>query len=123
MRLNDKEIQIELDGGIFHCAMDVASKYLGGKWKTVVLWYLRNEKKRFADLKKLIPRITDRMLSITLRQLEEDGLVSRKVYTSKPPLKVEYSLSDFGKTCIPMLEEIAKWGRSVSKSKGKIVEV
>ena len=123
MKINDKEILIELDGETYHCAMDVASKYLGGKWKTVVLWYLREEKKRFADLKNLIPQITDRMLSITLKQLEDDGMVDRTVYTSKPPLKVEYSLTDFGKTCLPMLTAIAHWGREVSKSKGKIIEV
>jgi DNA-binding HxlR family transcriptional regulator len=50
-------------------------KYLGGKWKSVVLWYLKDEKKRFAELNKLIPQMTERILSITLKQLEDDGLV------------------------------------------------
>jgi DNA-binding HxlR family transcriptional regulator len=55
--------------------MDVLMKYLGGKWKPVVLWYLKDEKKRFAELNKLIPQITERMLSITVKQLEDDGLI------------------------------------------------
>jgi DNA-binding HxlR family transcriptional regulator len=95
--------------------------YVGGKWKTVVLWYLRNEKKRFAELKKHIPQITERMLSITLKQLEEDDIISRKVFTTKPPLRVEYELIKFGKTLLPLLEAVALWGRTTGKSKGKLV--
>ncbi|MEM9675670.1 MAG: winged helix-turn-helix transcriptional regulator [Cyclobacteriaceae bacterium] len=122
MRIKNKEVLVELAGKRYHCAMDIAMSFVGGKWKTVVLWYLRKEKKRFGELRDLCPQITERMLSITLKQLEKDGLVSRKVYTKKPPLKVEYSLTDFGKSLIPMLEEIAKWGRQVAKTKGKIIE-
>ncbi len=122
MIINDKEYIISIDGKAFHCAMDVTMNFVGGKWKTVVLWYLRNDKKRFAQLNKLIPQMTERMLSITLKQLEEDGLISREVFTLKPPLKVEYSLTDFGKTLIPMLNEIAKWGRELGEQKGEIIE-
>jgi DNA-binding HxlR family transcriptional regulator len=123
MKLKDKEILVEINDQLFHCAMDVAMSYIGGKWKTVVLWYLKDGKKRFVEINKLIPQMTERMLSITLKQLEEDGLILREVYTTKPPLKVEYSLTEFGKTCIPMLNEISKWGRFVSKTKGRILEV
>jgi DNA-binding HxlR family transcriptional regulator len=122
MKINDKEILVEIEGDLFHCAMDVSMNFMGGKWKTVVLWYLKDDKKRFAEINKLIPQMTERMLSITLKQLEEDGLVLREVYTTKPPLKVEYSLTEFGKTCIPMLTEISNWGRFVAKTKGKIIE-
>ncbi|MGL4632508.1 MAG: winged helix-turn-helix transcriptional regulator [Leadbetterella sp.] len=122
MKIKDKEIMVEIEGHLFHCAMDVSMNYIGGKWKTVVLWYLKNDKKRFAEINKLIPQMTERMLSITLKQLEEDGLVLREVYTTKPPLKVEYSLTEFGRSCLPMLNEISNWGRLVSKSKGKILE-
>jgi DNA-binding HxlR family transcriptional regulator len=122
MIINDKELLVEMNGEVFHCAMDVAMNFIGGKWKTVVLWYLKNDKKRFAELNKLIPQMTERMLSLTLKQLEEDGLVLREVYTTKPPLKVEYSLTDLGKSCIPMLDEIANWGIMMSKTKGKVIE-
>ncbi|MEM6377694.1 MAG: helix-turn-helix domain-containing protein, partial [Bacteroidota bacterium] len=102
MKINDKEFLIELNKKTFHCAMDVSMSFIGGKWKTVVLWYLRKEAMRFGELRKRCPQVTERMLSITLKQLEEDGLVRRKVYTKKPPLKVEYSLTEFGQSCIPM---------------------
>lgn len=122
MRIENKEYFIEIGKNQYHCALDVTMDYIGGKWKTVVLWYLRKDKKRFAELNKLIPQMTDRMLSITLKQLEDDGIISRKVYTIKPPLKVEYSLTDFGKTLIPVLNTLAKWGRELGESKGKLVE-
>ncbi|HLF36092.1 MAG TPA: winged helix-turn-helix transcriptional regulator [Cyclobacteriaceae bacterium] len=121
MLINDKEKIILLNGKEFHCAMDITMNYIGGKWKTVVLWYLRKDKKRFGELKKLIPNITEKMLSLQLKDLESDGIVRRKIYPEVPP-KVEYYLTEFGKTLIPMLEEIAKWGRGLAESKGKIVD-
>ena len=123
MKIDNKEVLIEIGEKQFHCAMDVTMDFVGGKWKTVVLWYLKTEKRRFTEINKLIPQMTERMLSITLKQLEEDGLILREVYTTKPPLKVEYSLSDFGKTLIPVLNSIAKWGREVAESKGEIIEI
>lgn len=101
----------------FHCEMDVAMHYLGGKWKTVVLWYLIEDKKRFNEIKKLIPNITEKMLSIQLKSLEEDGIIKKEVFNIKPPLKVEYSLTDFGKTLIPLLNYLVTWGRFVVKEK------
>lgn len=121
MIIDNKEMMIEIDQQQFHCAMDVTMHFIGGKWKTVVLWYLRNDKKRFSELKAQIPQITEKMLSIQLKQLEEDGLITRKVYTSKPPLKVEYSLTDFGKSLVPLLNEIASWGRKTGQEKGKVI--
>jgi DNA-binding HxlR family transcriptional regulator len=110
-----------LHGKEYHCAMDITMDYIGGKWKTVVLWYLRKGKKRFSELKRLIPNITEKMLSIQLKDLESDGLVERKIYPEVPP-KVEYQLTSFGKTLIPMLEEIALWGRNLAEAKGKLVD-
>jgi DNA-binding HxlR family transcriptional regulator len=123
MIIDNKEVIIEIDKEVFHCAMDVTMRYIGGKWKTVVLWYLRNDKKRFSELKSQMPQITEKMLSIQLKQLEEHGLIKRKVYTSKPPLKVEYSLTDFGKSLLPLLNEIAKWGRKTGNEKGKMIKL
>lgn len=111
-----------LNGREFHCAMDITMSYIGGKWKTVVLWYLRKDKKRFSELKKLIPNITEKMLSLQLKDLESDGIVRRKVYAEIPP-KVEYYLTDFGKSLIPMLEEIARWGRNLAEAKGRMIDV
>lgn len=123
MIINEKEYLISLNDKTYHCALDVTMDYVGGKWKTVVLWYLRKDKKRYGELRKLIPDITERMLSIQLKQLEDDGLIKREVFTEKPPLKVEYSLTDFGKTLIPVLDALALWGRTVASEKGQIVEI
>ncbi len=122
MKIDGKEFIIKLNEKSYHCVMDVTMDYLGGKWKTVVLWYLIKDKKRFGELRKLVPQMTERMLSITLSQLETDGLVKREVFTEKPPLKVEYSLTDFGKTMIPVLESIALWGRNLATTEGVILE-
>jgi DNA-binding HxlR family transcriptional regulator len=122
MKIDDKELLIEIEGNLFHCAMDVTLSYIGGKWKSVVLWYLRKDKKRFTELSKLIPQITDRMLSITLKQLEDDGLIKREVFTKKPPLKVEYSMTEFGKSLIPVLDAVATWGREITEFKGRLIE-
>lgn len=122
MVISGKEYVYELEGQNFHCAMDVTMHYIGGKWKTVVLWYLKNGTMRFGEIKKRIPDITEKMLSIQLKALEEDGLVRREVF-AEVPLRVEYSLTEFGKTLIPVLDAIAKWGRTLGESKGRLVEV
>jgi DNA-binding HxlR family transcriptional regulator len=121
MVINSQEKVFIVKGKEYHCAMDITMDYIGGKWKTVVLWYLRKDKKRFSELRKLIPNITEKMLSLQLKDLENDGIVKRKVYRVVPP-KVEYYLTDFGTTLIPMLEEIARWGRGLAESQGKLVD-
>ena len=121
MLVKGKNVAYRLNDELYHCAMDVTMNYIGGKWKTVVLWYLRNETLRFTELKKRIPDITEKMLSIQLRALEADGLILRQVHGIKPPVRVEYSLTEFGKTLIPPLNAIAKWGRDLGESKGEVV--
>jgi DNA-binding HxlR family transcriptional regulator len=120
MIVNGEEKTLLLRGNKFHCAMDVTMYFIGGKWKTVVLWYLRNDKKRFGELKKLIPDITEKMLSLQLKNLEEDRIVKRTIFAEVPP-RVEYELTDFGRTLIPMLEEIALWGRKLGETEGELV--
>jgi DNA-binding HxlR family transcriptional regulator len=122
MKINDTEYLIQIGKRQYLCAMDITMDFVGGKWKTVVLWYLRKDKLRFAELRKKIPQITERMLSITLKQLEDDGLILREVFTSKPPLRVDYSLTPFGETLIPLLNAIAKWGRELGEEKGRLVK-
>ncbi|MFN6501404.1 MAG: winged helix-turn-helix transcriptional regulator [Nostoc sp. DedQUE01] len=85
-------------------------KILGGKWKILILWHLKDEVKRYSQLKKLIPEITEKMLIQQLRELENDGIINRKLY-SDVPLKVEYSFTDYGKTLIPVLKALCDWGQ------------
>lgn len=123
MIINGKQVVYKLNEKEFHCAMDITMHFVGGRWKSVVLWYLKNKTLRFSQLKTLIPDITEKMLSIQLKALEEDGLINREVFGIKPPIRVEYSLTEFGKTLIPALNSVAKWGRTVGETKGKTVEV
>ena len=89
MIIDGNEYRIRMNGQVYHCALDVTMEMVGGKWKTIVLWYLRKDKKRFSELRRSIPGITEKMLSLQLRQLEKDGFVSRKVHAEVPP-RVEY---------------------------------
>ncbi len=122
MIIKGKEYVFKLRGNTFHCAMDVTMNFIGGKWKTVVIWYLRNKTMRFGELRKQIPDITEKMLSLQLKSLEEDGIINREVF-AEVPLRVEYSLTPFGKTLLPVVESIAKWGRHLGDTEGKLEEV
>lgn len=94
------------------CPIETALEMLSGKWKPRIIWKIYNQQVvRFGEIKRQMPDITAKMLTQQLRELEEDGLVVRKVYTEVPP-KVEYSLSEFGKTLKPVLDTIANWGES-----------
>jgi len=100
-------------GKEYPCCASLTMGIIGGKWKTVILYHLIEKKLRYNELRKEMPTVTERTLSLQLKALEEDGLIKRKVFTSKPPLKVEYSLTDFGETLIPLIQSIADWGDSV----------
>ena len=99
-----------IDDKEYPCCTSVTMKFIGGKWKAVILHHLLDGAKRYNELKKSIPTITERTLSLQLKQLEEDHIVNRRVYTEKPPLMVEYTLTEFGKTLLPVLEAITNWG-------------
>ncbi len=93
----------------YNCPVDATIDLIGGKYKAVILWHLIEDKKRFSELKRLIPKATEKMLTQQLRDLEHDNLINRTVYPVVPP-KVEYSLSDFGRTIIPVLSAMCSWG-------------
>jgi len=101
---------ISFNGTEYPCCTSLTMGLIGGKWKTVILYHLMHSTLRYNELRKQIPAVTERTLSLQLKALEEDGLIKRAVYTSKPPLKVEYSLTNFGKTLIPLVQSIADWG-------------
>ncbi|MFD2823530.1 winged helix-turn-helix transcriptional regulator [Lacinutrix iliipiscaria] len=106
-------------GKEYPCCASLTMGVIGGKWKTVILYHLINKTLRYNELRKEMPTVTERTLSLQLKTLEDDGIVKRKVYTSKPPLKVEYSLTDFGKTLIPIIQSIADWGVYVVEQKSE----
>ena len=106
-------------GREYPCCTSLTMGIIGGKWKTVILFHLVKGKLRYNELRKEMPTVTERTLSLQLKTLEEDGIINRKVYTSKPPLKVEYSLTKFGKTLIPLIKSIADWGNFVVENHSK----
>ena len=105
-----------VNGKEYPCCTSLTMGYIGGKWKTVILFYLIDGPLRYSELRKKMKGVTERTLSIQLQKLEEDKLINRKVFTSKPPLRVEYSLTEFGKTLVPLLNAIAEWGDYVSEN-------
>ena len=93
----------------YNCPVEATIDLIGGKYKSVILWHLMGKTLRYSELHKLVPKATDKMLSGQLRELEKDGLISRKVYPVVPP-KTEYSLTDFGNTLAPILDAMCDWG-------------
>lgn len=98
------------------CPVGATIDEIGGKWKPLILWALKDGKLRFNEINKTIPTITQRMLTKQLRELEKDNLVSRKVYAEVPP-KVEYSLTKKGESVIPILDALHDWGKEHCESK------
>ncbi|WP_394526260.1 winged helix-turn-helix transcriptional regulator [Lacrimispora sp. JR3] len=91
------------------CPMALVQELLSGKWKILILWYLSSKTLRFSEIKKRLPQVTQKMLTSQLRSLEEDRLVSRKVYPVVPS-RVEYSLTELGTKIIPILELMHAFG-------------
>ena len=112
-----QESEISFQGKSYPCCTSLTMAIIGGKWKTVIIYHLRNNKLRYNELRKLMPAVTERTLSLQLRKLEEDKIIKREVKHEKPPLKVSYSLTKLGKTLIPVVKTIAKWGDEVGHKK------
>ncbi|MEH6309145.1 helix-turn-helix domain-containing protein [Olivibacter sp. CPCC 100613] len=113
---------VKLNGKTYPCTVSLTMDLVGGKWKTVILYHLKDGVKRYNELCKEMPSVTEMTLSLQLKQLEKDGLVSRKVYGRKPPIKVVYSLTDFGKSFVPVLEAITQWGNQTVLERGEFLD-
>ncbi len=113
----NEEKSITFNGKVYPCCTSLTMDIIGGKWKTVIIYHLRNEKLRYSELRRLMPTVTERTLSMQLRKLEEDNILIREVKHDKPPLKVSYSLTEMGKTLTAIVESIAEWGEKVGVKK------
>lgn len=99
-----------------YCAVDYAFQRIGGKYKGRILWVLKDGFLRYGELKRVIIGVTPKMLTQTLKELESDGLIVRKVYLEVPP-RVEYSLTETGKELIPFISQMRSWGEKQMSAK------
>lgn len=93
----------------FACPVAFTVDVIGGKWKSLILFHLMSGTKRFNELRQLIPDVTQRMLTLQLRELETDRVIHREIYREVPP-KVEYSLTALGNTLVPLISAMREWG-------------
>ncbi|PGT75643.1 MULTISPECIES: winged helix-turn-helix transcriptional regulator [Bacillaceae] len=91
------------------CALSKVQKVIGGKWKLILLWYISEQPRRFGEMHRSFPDMTQSMLTKQLRELENDGLLHREIYKEVPP-RVEYSLTDLGQQFVPILQNMYAWG-------------
>lgn len=94
---------------IYNIGVEATMRIIGGKWKPIILCHLKHGRMRTGELRRAIPNITQKMLTQQLRELEDDGIVARKVFNQIPP-KVEYSLTDYGHSLNKILEDLCVWG-------------
>jgi len=107
--MRNRKIGFDYSSSMEGCPVETTLDVIGGKWKGIILYHLIDGKKRFNEFRKLHPCITQRMLTLQLRELERDGVIHREVYKEVPP-KVEYSLTEFGRTLEPIILLMKDWG-------------
>lgn len=100
----ERKIPISLN-----CGLDLIGEVLYGKWKIRLLWFIHEGNRRPSELQRKIPDASRRVLNIQLKELEEHELITKKIYPVVPP-KVEYSLTEFGETLMPVLSVLGQWG-------------
>jgi len=102
-------VTIATKKGEIKCPVTGMLQLIGGKWKPVILYCLRSDKRRFGEISARIPNLSRKVLTEQLKELEEDGLLTRKQFSEIPP-RVEYELTELGKSLTPVLNEMEKWG-------------
>ena len=91
------------------CDVEATLSVIGGRWKPILVCHLLEGRKRFGELRRLTPNATERMITLQLRELEADGVISRHVFAEVPP-RVEYEVTEFGQTLSPILHQMQDWG-------------
>ncbi len=107
-----QDLQKRLLNGEFNCEKELTLSILSGKWKIVILWHLGHEgAHRYGQLSRLFKNISNRILTKQLRELEQDGIIYREIYPEVPP-KVEYLMTDLGRTLLPIIDAMFDWGKA-----------
>lgn len=104
------------------CAVEVTLSVIGGLWKPIILFHLLEKKLRFMQITRRVPNATQRMLTLQLRELEADGVIVRHVYAQVPP-KVEYELTEFGRSLAPVLITLRDWGETFQRERSEVSQV
>jgi len=121
MKKSSDDDLVKVNDKLYPCTLSVAMDLVGGKWKVVILYYLKDGEKRYSELKRDLYGVTEMTLSLQLKQLENDGLISRHVFGDKPPIKVIYKLTEFGRTFDPVLSAIRLWGNHIVEEMGEFI--
>ena len=109
-----------VENGNYRCTVSVTLEIIGGKWKSLILWHLSFKTLRFSQLQRRLAKVTQKMLTQQLRELERDGLVHREVYAEVPP-RVEYSLTERGTSVVPILQQMYQWGKDyLERTEGQV---
>ena len=99
---------VKWNGKEYRCPVEVTIGIVGGKWKCLILWHLHHEKMRFKALERIVPGVSQKMLTQQLREMERDGLLTKTVHPEVPP-RVEYELTERGHSLFPILETMHRW--------------
>lgn len=113
--------KILYDGKEYGCGFELTLNMISGKWKGLILWHLKDETLRYGEIRKTLGKITQKMLTTSLRELEKYKLITRKVYPVVPP-KVEYSITKRGLKLIPIFVELRDWGYETASIDGEVLE-
>lgn len=101
--------EFDFKGKKFNNPVELSLDIIGGKWKMPIIWRLKDGSKRYGELRRSLSKVTHKMLTQQLRELEQDEIIKRKVYAEVPP-KVEYSLTLLGESIIPVIDLLREWG-------------
>lgn len=113
-KYTDLRTGIKFSGRTYFCALELALELIGGKWKPMMLYHLKNGPMRSSELQKKLRYISNKMFTQTARALEHDGLIKREVFPVVPP-RVEYSLTPMGESAIPLIMKMGYWGESIGE--------
>ncbi|GKU77372.1 transcriptional regulator [Paenibacillus sp. L3-i20] len=112
-----QEIRAKIENQQYNCEKELTLSIISGKWKVVILYHLGVEgAHRFSDIKRLFPKISHKVLTNQLRELEEDGIVNREVFYETSPIQVEYSLTEVGESLLPIVLMMYEWGKERMES-------
>lgn len=111
-----REVRKKIENGEFNCEKELTLSIISGKWKITIIYYLATDGPlRFSEIKRLFPKITHKVLTTQVRELEDDGIVHRRVFPEVPP-RVEYSLTELGQSLMPIVFMMYEWGKENIKS-------